>query len=1122
MQLESFGAFILGFLAAAVAALIIALKLRRGSRGPQAASEGLDDIQDELGELDSLGQRAVHPRELLDSAVFRECVRRWSASRHGEEQLLEQARSGNSYAACIALEALGRRGIGEDAVSRLIAGLGKAQKWPLYFSLRALLSFTSKPLVGAVIAQVQEIWLQDEQAVEYIREFVAARLEGGETPAFGAILNDLPGPRLARMRQLLACLEPARVGGLVEELKLVLGSRLNREFLDAIGRVWSRKDLQDQPFEYREMKAAVDRVRDLVLREPRRSALLVGEPGTGKTTIVRAVAAALSESGWSVFESRASEIIAGQIFIGQPQQRVRDLVQNLAVEKLVIWFIPNFEEMQYLGRSYWDPTSVLDMILPLIEGGRVLVIGELRPSAYGQLVKAHPRVKSAFTAVQVQPPNDADTLALARNRIAAPAGDGGRRPEVEDRTLREALSLARQYLSGKETPGNVLDLLTASCRKAAAGQARSVDMNHVLGALSEITGLPRVILDEQERLSIEELRSHFRTRILGQAEAVDCLVERVAMIKAGLCDASRPSGVFLFVGPTGTGKTEVAKTLATFLFGSPERLIRQDMSEYQTSESVAKILGERGGLHDEGSLVGKIRRQPFAVVLLDEFEKADPRIWDLFLQVFDEGRLTDAQGNTADFRHCIFILTSNLGTTLSAGLSIGFTPASRAFSPQAVHKAVVEGLRPELLNRIDRVVIFRPLERPVMREILRHELELALQRRGLRTRQWAVEWEDSALEFLLAQGFSLELGARPLKRAIDRYLLSPLAITLVNHQAPQGDQFLFVRSDGKRILVEFVDPDHPPETEAAAVPAPAPAEEAATPQEASSLRRLILQPLGSDQEVRLLAQAYERLSGSIRGEAWRRRKEEALARLEDPDFWSDPDRFSTLGAVEYMERIKSGLETARSLLQRLGAPGSRPVHSPHFVSRLSLQLYLLSEACASLEQALPKDAFLKIEVIPDSRKDASLQLEFADRLCRMYLLWAGKRHMRFKSLQDERRNSSRRLLLAVSGFGAYSILAPENGLHVFEIPEKEKAFKRCSVPVMVAAQPEEPALGEGGLLEQAGEAFRQSAQAQRRVVRYYRAAPSALVRDSVSKWRSGRLDMILDGNFDLFARSLGG
>jgi ATP-dependent Clp protease ATP-binding subunit ClpC len=1046
---------LLGAMALAVGiAGAILRKIRRLQAGPQ----GLEGIQDKLGELSLLAQSATHPKEMLSSEAFQECVRRWAKRKHSDELLLEQARSGNTFTACVALEALRLREIGENTAFRLIADLGKLQKWPMYFSLRALLASTTKPLIGAVLAQAQEIWLTDEQGVEFLQYFVDCRVTGGETPTFGTLLKELPGPRLALIRRLVSQLESSRINSLVLELEGILQSRLDLEFLNAIGRVWSDKDLQEKPFAHDDLKAAVARIRDLLLREPSRSVLLVGESGTGKTTVVRALAAQLRESGWSIFESRAGELIAGQIWMGQPEQRVRDLLNHLAAERLVIWFIPNFQEMQYVGRHYWNPTSVLDMILPFIEEGKVLVIGELGPAAYGQLLKGHPRIKAAFTAVRIQPLNDRDTLALAKSRIAALAG-------MEERTLQEALNLARQYLSGKETPGNVLDLLSAACRKAEGSPG--VGPDHLLAALSDSTGLPRAILDDRAELSIEELRQYFQRRVLGQAEAIDCLVERVAMIKAGLCDPSRPSGVFLFVGPTGTGKTEVAKALAAFLFGSAERLIRQDMSEFQTSESVSKILGERSGHHDEGSLTGKIRHQPFSVVLLDEFEKADPRIWDLFLQVFDEGRLTDAQGNVADFRHCIFILTSNLGTTLTAGLGIGFTSVSSAFSPLAVQKAVVGALRPELLNRIDRVVIFRPLDRKVMREILQNELEQAMQRRGLRTRQWAVEWEDSALEFLLTQGFSPELGARPLKRAIDRYLLSPLAITLVNHQAPQGDQFLFVRSDGNRILVEFVDPDYPLDQEAGIPAAAGGAEEAAGPQEPASLRRLILQPAGNEQEVRALRQAYEELSARIQGEEWRSRKAEALQRLEDPDFWSSAARFSVLGTVEYIERIKPGLETARSLMQRLGGSGAKPVRSPHLVSRLSLQLYLLQEACAGLEQSVPKDAFLKIEAVAKSGREAGVLLDFAERLCRMYLQWAGKRHMRFKILQDERPNAARRFLLAVSGFGAYSILAAEDGLHVFEVPEKEKSFKRHSVPVRVIAQPDTPALGDENLLEQA-------------------------------------------------------
>ena len=356
-------------------------------------------------------------------------------------------------------------------------------------------------------------------------------------------------------------------------------------------------------------------------------------------------------------------------------------------------------------------------------------------------------------------------------------------------------------------PGSVLELLRVTCERLAAGAAGGtgsagasppITADDLIVTLSQMTGLPAHILDDREALDLAALRSLFEERVKGQREAVDCLVDRVAMIKAGVTDPTRPSGVFLFAGPTGTGKTEIAKTLAEFLFGSPERMIRLDMSEFQSIDSLDRILGATGDERAD-SFADQVRRQPFSVVLLDEFEKAHERVWDIFLQVFDDGRLTDRRGKTADVRHAIIILTSNLGGAIPSGLSLGFSKEHEGFRAGVVTRTIGKSFRKEFLNRIDRVVVFQPLSREVMRQILYRELSAALQRRGLRSRAWAVEWDESAIEFLLGTGFTEDLGARPLKRAIERYLLAPLATTIVNRQVPAGDQFLLVTGRDDRL-----------------------------------------------------------------------------------------------------------------------------------------------------------------------------------------------------------------------------------------------------------------------------------------------------------------------------------
>ncbi|HJQ34020.1 MAG TPA: AAA family ATPase, partial [Pyrinomonadaceae bacterium] len=864
--------------------------------------------------------------------------------------------------------------------------------------------------------------------------------------------------------------------------------------------------------------------------------------GTGKTALVRALARSLREGGWVVFEASAADVLAGQTYIGQIEERVQTILRHVK-DRRVLWVMPNFHEAMWAGRHRYSPVSVLDLLLPSIESGALKVVGEVPSEAYEQLLRLRPKLRTAMQTCRLAPLSDEDTLELGRRwaerqgkisvtdyKLLMAGVDSATYlvPRASERTLGEALQLAKQYLGDKAAPGNLLLLLDATHRRLLSEQEtpQELKLDDLLVTLSQLTGLPAEMLDEREGLDLSQLRAFFEKRVLGQPEAVDCLVERVAMMKAGLTDPTRPQGVFLFVGPTGTGKTEIAKTLAEFLFGSPERMIRLDMSELQTWESQSRVLGDADETSDSAALVNQIRKQPFSVVLLDEFEKAHPAVWDLFLQVFDDGRLTDRRGNTADFRHSVIILTSNLGATLPHGASVGFAQEQSQFAAGSVERAVGRAFRREFVNRIDRVVVFRPLGRGVMRELLRKELNDVLTRRGLRTRQWAVEWDESAVEFLLEKGFTADLGARPLKRAVERYLLAPLAMTIVNHQFPEGDQFLFVRSapDGDSLDVQFVDPDAPEETEATDEHAAELwVEEEETDEGARELRleSVALDPRGTGDELRFLQERFDDVAAQVEDESWRARKEEAMRQMQSPDFWSSPARFTVLGEAEYRDRIEAGLNTAGSLLARLR--GDRKRLPPDLVARLAQQLYLLDHACRGLSEGQPRDAFLSVSASREAGADRERSDQFARALVRMYRRWAERRRMRLEVVAEHegaRANGAGgeeyRAILAVSGYGAYTILRPESGLHVFETPQDEKSFDRARATVRVVAQPDEPAgRGPRALRAQAEQALAGGAPTSQTIVRRYREEPSPLVRDSARGWRTGRLERVLDGDFDL-------
>jgi hypothetical protein len=333
--------------------------------------------------------------------------------------------------------------------------------------------------------------------------------------------------------------------------------------------------------------------------------------------------------------------------------------------------------------------------------------------------------------------------------------------------------LHRRYATYSAVPGRPLRFLE-NLRRDGDRQV-TVTAADVLAAFTRETGLPRVLLDPDVQLDVRQTREWFASRVIGQTEAVDLVVDLLATIKAGLTRPNRPIASLLFIGPTGVGKTEMAKALAEFLFGSKDRLTRFDMSEYADPLAVQRLAGTAFGA--EGLLTSKVREQPFCVLLLDEFEKAHPAFFDLLLQVLGEARLTDAGGRLADFRNTVIILTSNLGAETYQAGHPGFQASreTQAVAKQHFVREVEKFLRPEMFNRLDRLVPFAPLDAATIQQIAHLEWDKVLNRDGIRFRGVRVHSTEGVVSHLAESGFDARYGARPLKRAIERELLAPIA-----------------------------------------------------------------------------------------------------------------------------------------------------------------------------------------------------------------------------------------------------------------------------------------------------------------------------------------------------------
>jgi ATP-dependent Clp protease ATP-binding subunit ClpC len=350
--------------------------------------------------------------------------------------------------------------------------------------------------------------------------------------------------------------------------------------------------------------------------------------------------------------------------------------------------------------------------------------------------------------------------------------------------------------------------LTSQAAETPEGEKTvpEVTPDDIAEIVSRSTGIPVTQLTQEERERLLQLEEHLHQRVIGQDEAVSAVSEAVRRSRSGLGDPNRPIGSFLFLGPTGVGKTELARALAEALFGSEDRMIRIDMSEFQERHTVSRLVGAPPGYvgyEEAGQLTEAVRRTPYAVLLLDEIEKAHADVFNILLQVLDDGRLTDGQGRTVDFKNTVVIMTSNLGSDTISRRPLGFTDSGSGGVPSPreeplrdrIMPRLREAFRPEFLNRIDEIIVFRQLDKPQLRQITNLLLQETVRR--LHAQDITVSFTDEAVDWLARRGFQPEFGARPLRRTIQREVDNRLSAMLLDGRLAKGQHVTVGMSDDK-------------------------------------------------------------------------------------------------------------------------------------------------------------------------------------------------------------------------------------------------------------------------------------------------------------------------------------
>ncbi len=580
-----------------------------------------------------------------------------------------------------------------------------------------------------------------------------------------------------------------------------LTSRMPTPLLDKYGR-----DLVEQarkgkigPAVGRELEIRM--IARTLRRNKKNNPLLLGDSGVGKTAVVEGLAYNIAQGNVPKFllnrrivGLEIGMLVAGTSLRGQFEERLVGIVDEVKNAPEVILFIDEIHTIVGAGDTIDSNLDAANILKPALARGEITCIGATTFEEYRKAIAKDPALDRRFRTIDIREQSIAESLVVVEHVYHR--YEEHHKVKIMPDARAAAVRLSDRYMHERRLPDKALDLLDEACARLVIqtnaddrdedDEQPQVTAQTVTEVLSEWTGIPVSELTANERQRFANMADALRERVVGQDHALAVVADAVKTNRAGLGDPKRPVGVFLFLGPSGVGKTELAKALAEFLFNDEDAMIRLDMSEFHDEHTVARLIGAPPGykgMEQGGQLTEALRRKPYSVVLLDEVEKAAPEVFDIFLQVFDEGRLTDSQGATIDARHAAWIMTSNIGTA-DVGKGLGFTAAPDQLPDYDFH--LKKHFRPEFLNRLDEVVIFKPLTQGALNQILDLQLREVTER--LTAQKLTLTLEPAARALLLSEGFDPTYGARPLRRAIQRLLTRPLSTAILEEQFGPGDK----------------------------------------------------------------------------------------------------------------------------------------------------------------------------------------------------------------------------------------------------------------------------------------------------------------------------------------------